>query len=423
MSEPSPAVGAVRGALTTSRHAGLLFDSVAELLGERGHLETAGQGSWRRLFRRDDDAEWLVPWPLLRLRLGGRMSFVTDWMQTGTGKPAPPVPTPPRREVRMRGLGPAELEIRDGDWHLTITYGEDGTVLETARSAELGAIASLAPGPDEAPDSEVQRLARRVCALDVASRGPARVRMPVPLPTGVEGIWHCARSALRRALFDGRVHATASWLAADGLAGTALAHGTSRDNVLSEWLRVACRVKPRRQTPEAPPPSFDLPPPGEGRELGDGSIILSGPPAADVPWPPLQPEDLPAAAVALRPLPAGPPPVGCWLRLLGERGSTALAVLRRDPDGLTIIGEEALAAVDLDLLDRHMDAAAAELAGRVSEVDWPADRPPLTCAVHGFRVAAGKLACDELQHSTEWDAAGLDGDRLAARVLRCRRLR
>jgi hypothetical protein len=351
------------------------------------------------------------------------MSFVTGWMQTGTGEPAPPEPTPPRREIRMRGLGPTELEIRDGPWQLTITYGEDGTVLETARSAELGALASLAPGGDEAPDSEVERLARRVCALAIQSRGPARVRMPVPLPSGVQGIWHCARNALRRALFDGQVPAAANWLAADGVTGSALAHGISRDHVLSEWLRVACRVKPRRQTPKDPPPPFDLPPPGEGRELGDGTFILSGPPAADVPWPELQPEDLPAAAVALRPLPATQPPVGSWLRLLGERGSTALAILRRDPDGFTIIGEDALATIDLDHLDGIMDAAATELAGRMPEIDWPVDRPPLTCAVHGFRTTAGQLACDEMQQTTGWDAAGLDGDRLAARVLRCRRLR
>ncbi len=421
MSELPPAVTAVRNALPTSRHAGLLCDAVAAQLGEGAWIETAGQGSWRRLFRRED-GEWLVPWPLLSLRLGGRMSFVTDWMNVGTGETAPPAPAPAQREVRLRGIGPAELEFRDGACELTITYGENGQVLETSRSAELGGLAALVPQAGEAPGSEVERLAVRVCALPVQDRGPARVRMPAPLPSGVQGVWHCARRALRRALFAGQVPGDASWIAADGIAGTAVAHGTSRETVLSRWLRTALRVKPSRPASDGAKPPVPLPPPGEARQLPDGSMILSGPPAGDVPWPSLLPEDLPVAAVELRPLPAAPPPVGRWLRVLGERGATALAALRRDDDGFTVIGEAALASLELQDLDERMDAAAEAIESRLPAMEWPADRPPLRWSVHAFRVDEGGLRCEALGQVTEWDGRDLDGDRVAGQVVRCRRI-
>lgn len=423
MTDPIPAIAAVRSALATSRHAELLFDAATALLGAHGHLETAGHGSWRRLFRRDDDdSQWLVPWPLLALRFGGRMSFVSEWMQTGTGEPVPAVPQE-QRAPRLRGLGPAELEIRDGPHQLTVTFGDAGTLLETSRSAELGALGSLLPAAGEAPGSAVERLAQRVAALPIGSRGPARLRLPVPLPSGVQGNWFCARRAMRRALFAGEVPASATWIAADGIAGTAIAQATSREGVLEAWLRQARRAPPQRPVPKRAQPPIELPPPGEARQLDDGSVVLAGPPAADVPWPRLAPDDIPVAAVELRPVPAQPPPLGRWLRLLGERGDTVLAALRTDADGCTIVGEDALAAIDLQRLDEGMDAAAAAMAARLPPFDWPADRPPLTCAVHGFSVRAGSLLCDETSQCADWDAGGLDGDRLAARVLRVRKLR
>jgi len=66
----------------------------------------------------------LVPWPVLELMFGSRNVFVADWMGLGDAVPVEPPPPPP--PPKLRGLGPGEIRIVDGDEHIEIEFNEEG---------------------------------------------------------------------------------------------------------------------------------------------------------------------------------------------------------------------------------------------------------------------------------------------------------
>jgi hypothetical protein len=398
----------------------MLFDAVAACLGEAAWQETANSGALRRLFRRDPvDPAQIVPWPVLVLSIGGRLAVVSDWMSVGDAPLDVPAPqaAPP---LKLRGLGPGEIRLADGDEFIEITYDDAGSKLETCRSHHAHPLAGLAPALAAAGANPTELLARYLAALDPSRHGPGRVLMPVAMPHGAAGVWQCGLRALRRALFDDGMARGVRWAVADGLTGTALAFGATREEALARWrAAVATRSPwPERRPPAQPPaePPTDLPP---------GTMLIRAP-SPDVPMPDAVPGNVPAVLVPLAPAPADPPASGSWTALLGARGATSFAACRRRREGFTLIGQHVLAAIDLDGLAAEMDRVDEEHEARIAEAlaNTPGGVVRRPCRTTSYHVReAGRLVFDTGGEGDAWHAGELDGDVVAHRVVRQRWVR
>jgi len=394
---PTP-VRTIRDAVPTLRHARMLFDMVVDALGERGLVETAGGGRRRTLLRRDGDR--VVPWPLLRLGIGDRLSTIVPITPGLSAEP----PTRPGKAPKLRGLGRGEVVVHDGPDTITVTYGDDGRWAETARSespdALRGVVATVAKGRAR----PVELVAEFVAALDPGRHGPGRVVVPVPVPH-VPSVWTRGLHALREALFDDRVPRDAEWVVADGFAGTAIAWGATRDEALGRWREEVQRVRPRPPVRKAPP---QPPPPG--------ALTITAP-AADVPQPEPTPENTPAVVI-----PVAPPPEGPWVRLLGRFGKTRHALRLDDRRGFTLVGDRVVDLVETRDLAERLDAVplpdAPMREGRAE---------PLTSRLVTYRVVDEDARVPvtpsfaEAQYAPAFKARALDGDRLRRRAVRqCR---
>ena len=417
---------AIRDTIHTVRHAKMLFEMVADLLGERCLIETAEGGRRRFLFVREESgADRIVPWPLVSLRIGGRLSTVALlWAPPGTPEEPPPRPG---RVPRLRGLGPGEVIIHDGAQFVTVTYGADGRWVETSKGKEpaelTGAVSAVAKGTGP----RVELLANYVASLDVARHGPGRIQLPVPLP-GCAGIWQRGLSAIRVALFDDRIPSAARWIVADGWAGTALAWGTTRDEALEAWRADVERNQPRppRSGQSRPATEDSVERRGEWPDEVTIEMKLSAPPS-DIPQPDPLPENTPAVLIPLEPPPRAAPPWGSWTRLLGRFGTTVPAALRREADGFTLVGDRLAESIDLDDLDARLDAVALPPmppapAGR----DAHRRRAKSLVVIYTFVDPATGVPMTPYASQTSrgpaFDPATLDGDDLRWKVVRGRRL-
>lgn len=412
-SGPPDSVRAAAAALASRRHAELLFDAVAAQLGDTGLLETANGGAIRRLFRRDPvDPMQIVPWPVLELNIGDRFGVVTDWMPVGDVPFAAPGPQP-APPPRLRGLGPGEIRLADGDEHIEIVYNDQGARLETCRSHHPHPLAGLAPALAAQGANPIELLARFLDTLDPSRHGPSRVLMPAAMPHGAAGVWRVGLRALRRALFDGGVARGASWAVADGLTGTALGFGSTREQALSSWRAAVAARSPWPEPSPAPEPPPEVPP---------GTMLIHAP-SPDVRIPDAVPENVPAALVPLQPAPADRPAFGSWTTLLGARGATSFAACRRKREGFTLIGQYVLASVDLDRLgaemDRIDDSHEAQFREVIARTPGGVERRPCRTTTYHVRDE-GRLAFEGASEGTAWHADELDGDVVARRAVRQR---
>lgn len=256
---PPAAVRAAAAALRSRGHE-MLFDAVAAQIGDAAWRETANGGATRRLSRRDPiDPSQIVPWPVLELSIGGRFGVVTDWMPVGdvplAATDPPPQPPPPK----LRGLGPGEVRLVDGDEHVEIVYGDDGAMLGTCRSHHPRPLAGLAPALAAEGANPIELLARFIGALDPSRHGPGRVFMPAAMPHGVEGVWRCGLGALRRAPFRDGVPRGANWAVAAGLTGTVLGFAAAREQALRRWRAAVAARSPWLEPKTVPEPPFEVP--------------------------------------------------------------------------------------------------------------------------------------------------------------------
>lgn len=409
---PPDSVRAAAAALRSRRHAEMLFNAVVDLMGDAAWQETANGGAIRRLFRRSPvQPTQIVPWPVLELTFGSRNVFVADWMGLGDAVPVePPAPPPP---PKLRGLGPGEIRLVDGDEHIEIAFNEEGAKFETCRSHHAHPLAGLAPALAAAGGNPIELLARFVASLDPSRHGPGRVHLPVAMPHGAAGVWQCGLRALRRALFSDGVNRGADWAVADGLTGSALGFHASREQALSGW-----RAAVAARSPWPEPRPVEEPP----EELPPGTMLLRGP-SPDVPMPDRVPGNAPAAVVRLAATPASPPSFGSWVALLGARGATCFAACRRKRTGFTLIGQDVLAAVDLDQVDVEMDRVDGDQEARMHEViaNAPGGAQRWPCRTTIYRVGDdGRLVFDTSSESPAWHAGDLDGDVIAHRIVRQR---
>ncbi len=405
---------AIRDALPTRVHAEMLFDQVADLLGPAAWIDTFNQGKRRELCRRDPrDPDRIIPWPLVMLGIGGRLSTII-------GGPQIP-PSRPGRAPRLHGLGPGEICLQDGPHAIIVTYGEDGRWAEVLRQGppETHAAAGAALSRKSAPPVEI--LAEYAAGLDAGRHGPGRLLLPLPFPDGARALWMHGRRLLCDALYTGRIPDEAAWAVSDSFTGDAVAWGGTPGEALSAWRAEVERVRPWTPKPEAPPPIPNREGPQE-----DGKIVLIGP-SADTPMPDRSPAHTPAVLVSLAPPPDTPPPVGTWKRMLGNQGATTRHLFRPDPGGFTLFGERLLSVLPLAEIDARMDRAdAARDALKIEFPSWPDDRPPLTCFGRVYRLvddATGTVVEPFLEGQSGravFQASEYDGDLLQWRALRVR---
>lgn len=417
----------IRDAVPTSRHAQMLFDMVSARLGELAVVETANEQTHLTLYRREAaDADAIIPWPLLRLGLRGRLSTVVV-LAAPPGTPDEPPPRP-GKAPKLRNLGPGEIELHDGPHKITVTYGKDGRWIETARSmdaeAHTGAIDAIAAGGAQ----PTELLATYVADLDLARHGPARVLRPAPLPGGVASAYNTGLFALRDALFDEHVPPDAAVAVADGFSGAALAWGETVEEALDGWRAVVRGEQPEPHIPE--PPTEPEPDEVVRHEIGPGlfgaTVSVRGP-EPDVPWPDFVPANTPAVIVPLARCPYETNEWGTWTRLLGPHGETTFALVRRDLEGCTIVGAQLVPILDLETLEAQLDRADVLTSLPIApRTDWPAHLPTLNSGTVTYQ-----LVDDDTREPIEPRAVAgrqthgfvtreLDGAALAWRVMRQR---
>ncbi len=373
----------IRVAIPTSRHAQMLFDMVVSRLGDLAVVETANDKAQFTLYRREGlDTAAIIPWPLLRLGVKGRLSTVV-MLAAPPGTPDEPPPRP-GKAPKLRNLGPGEIEIHDGPHRITVTYGDDGRWMETSRSkdedAHVGVIDALVRGGAQ----PTELLAQYVERLDLARHSSARVLRPSPLPGGIGSAWRRGLYAIRDGLFDERLPADATCAVADGFTGAALAWAASEEEALASWREMIEREQPKPHIPETQPePEADS---ITRREEAPGVFSAHGRisgPTPDVPWPEFTPENTPAVIIPLERCQRDPQDWGSWTRLLGPHGETTFALLRRDLDGCTLVGDRLVDVVDLDEIEGVLDRA--DVMSHVSiepRADWPEHLPSLnSCSV------------------------------------------
>ncbi len=379
-------VTVIRDAMPTSRHARMLFDMVVARLGDQAVVETADGGARLELYRREGpESDAIIPWPLLRMGLKGRLGTIVV-LTAPPGESGEPPPRP-GKAPKLRNLGPAEIEIHDGPHRITVTYGEDGRWIETTRSqaddAHAAVIAAMARGEAQPTES----MAAYVEGIDLARHGSARVLRPAPLPGGVASVWCAGLYAVRDALFEERIPPDATCAVVDGFSGSALAWGSSLEEVLSAWREMVEREQPRPPVPdvpeEEPEPDF-LERGEEAPGVYRAQVRISGP-TPDVSWPEAVPANTPAVLALLDTCHHPSGDWGRWIRLLGPYGETTFALLRRTMDGCVIVGEHLAGIVDLAEVESILDGAdgTSGLSEGPRE-DWPAHHPTLNSTTQTY---------------------------------------
>lgn len=387
-----PVVDALRANAPTSRHAEMLFDLLVDLLGDQAVVTTENDRTLRKLFRRDAvHADQIVPWPVAQLSVRGRIGWVSPTYDSATGEIVPEPERPPGKASKLRGLGPAEIELYDGSAKVAILYGDDGGFREASlndltpnRFQELlAAIASK-----RAPPAEL--IASCLAMFDPGRHGPGRVRMPVPMPSGPLGVWWAGLVSARRALYAGNVPPDARFVVADGVAGGVVGVGRTLEAATAAFEAQVANQPPKTPTgwetawddydddgnllhrgrhprPGEPPPWEDDNPWESGEpsqpeakpkpgvvEMEDGSLRMTGP-KADIPFPEMTVATVPSVVIALAGSPTVPPPFGRWERTIGAKGATAHVARLAGPEGFLQIGEGVLWRADPRTLDDTLD--------------------------------------------------------------------
>jgi hypothetical protein len=377
-------VNALKAALPTSRHAEMLLEAVTAALGNRAHIETANEGQRTQIFVRDrSDREWIVPWPLLQFSRGRRLAHIigAEGPPTDATPPAGDGPPP-----RLRHLTAGELAISDGIHEVAFTYGEDGRVAEVMRSGPEESLAAAGEALGRGSGNAVEVLADHLAGLDIGRVGPGRVLLPPTCPTTVGGAWSVSLSAIRDGLLDGGVDPSARRVGADGYVGSVLRMGADRREVFGRCREGIERLRPCPPKPKPPPT------PEAMAEMGvEGFFMLTGP-TPDAPRVEPSPENTPVGMTSLAPLPDAPPPFGCWMHLLDDRGASSAAIMLREESGLLVVGARAL-RVPFDPASLHaMLDDADRVWDRVNEDDaweWPSGLPALDSEARSYSLQSG----------------------------------
>jgi hypothetical protein len=474
------AVAALQRSLPTMEHAAQLQAALVDALGARA-WEDPDRALSRRLFVGEAGApEWLIPVPLAELHFADQDLVVELQLPVALAQGAPPprpVAAPPPTPAAPLDLAPRTasmragwLRIAEGRRFVLLVYGANGQIQQftltggdpftiarhaadrpfaldpTARPPAVPPPSLLCRGDLDPGGHPIADLARMAAALDPGADLPVRIRLPAPLPHGPQIAWGRVVGPLRRALWEARVPDGARHLAADAFLGNAIAWGASRDEAVGRLeTQIAAGEAPNPvewnvralETHGAPQPPAEAVLP-DGRRVAHLNLQVPVELPTQLTWP-SGPAHTPAVALPL-PAPPGEPPAAFaragfsrWVRLLGDSGAIAHALVRDDPNGCTVVGEGVLDLVDPaaleGLLDAHDQAASAPWDGKPAQNPWRAPSRRVhyhvwdavrRCAIPPIAPpsAPGLPAHPEIDQGPP--AALLDGDAVKWQVVRYR---
>ncbi len=400
----------VAAALPTSRHAGLLFDAVAESVGEAGLVIVSDGGRRRSLHLRDPRGDgWIVPWPLVDLGDGQRLTSTNELTllqllgpHASSDSDESSLPGRP-----MRGLRRGEILFGEEPTIVNATFSDEGMRIlpgpasvpplvrsdDPARVAEL--VRRLQPVEPSGTGTPTERLASCIARLDPGRDNPGRLRWVDSMSAPPSMVWMFGLMGLRGSLWNGSAAPGAGWL---------LPSGKLAD------------------------------------EEDDEAVDEDGDPMPS--WGGLEPRAM-AQVPAQRPdseVPAGWRAVGFtrWVRMMGFRGRIVHALVRGAlPIPITIVGERLVSTLDPRELDAmlewvHVEAGLPPLAnGAGPPPSVPAHDPNTvvvggrldhTCVVYG-PDARGVFARQYQNWDSELSLSWLEGDWLTHRILRIERVR
>jgi hypothetical protein len=268
------------------------FEATAARLQRSGWIDPSGEREHRRLHVRDpEDARAIFVRPMLALRVaGGIMTGPTISTRPEGEAPVVPIDAPegwlpgqpywdlpePPADVIPKGadMHGGQFRIADGEAYYAVRYDAKGVKFETSERGGDHMAAYLFGAtrpwqldptvePPQAPpirlllrdDLDVQgwpteRLAEALARLADGNHTPARVLLPEDLPGGVVGCWHRAQEPLRRWLWQ-QPPEWHGWVAIDGLDGSAIGHGASREQAERACRAAIATAQPRHTV--APP--------------------------------------------------------------------------------------------------------------------------------------------------------------------------
>ncbi|MCB9833577.1 MAG: hypothetical protein H6807_13995 [Planctomycetes bacterium] len=398
----------VKKAIPTSRHAELLFDLVLDYLQEGAFVVSADQGSDRTIYLRDETGSWIAPWPLLKLTLGRRGSFVGIPGELSNEVPGESGAAP----SRLKNLQGGEIEIYGAEGRFAITYASDGQACETSRSGDE-TVAALARALDVGGGNPVDLLALFIASRNAPAEAPGRVRLTEGAAVGLMMAWRTGLAAMRRALFFTSASKQGTWIAADGYAGTAIGTGATRKEAVE-----ACREQVRLLGPVPPEPRRQPELSAEVlAEMGFGDAQLISTPAEDRERGAATIENTP---IVMTSVPAVSEMGGRSVVLLDEKGRGYGASVFEREGGLTIIEHGVIDQVDLEGLEEQIEAAIVEWNERRGpEPSWPEGLPPLRSKSWMLDVGpGGELRVCGSSATPEFDPGALDGAQLHERGLR-----
>lgn len=454
-----------------------LRDQVVAVMGDRLVPDVmAGKGN-SLLFLRDRDVPaFVISHPLLMLDANvpppPPIPMAPLELPEHLRAKEPPEP-PPERPRILPGPDkfPGKLKLAEGPAYIEISYGEDGTKVETVQSggdtwtwgyhhedrpfavdpfakpAQYPPVGLYCRGDLDPAGHDIDTLAGMVAELDPGRFVKGRVYVPVPTPGGASGCWMRGLWRLREALWDGRIgEDEAGWVVIDAWTGSVAVVGATLADAFAAWkeaVAAAQPLPPRDPKPAAMPDTPDEEPSSEYDEekktarFSTGTIHFVSVPRVTLDWPEARPENVPAIAVPLAtaaPIPAGWGGYGFTrrLRLIGEHGEVCTAFVRDEGDGaFTLIGEGAIPALDPTTLDAELDRIDDDRRRDIEETWFPGRPSPYTNPEYPW-VSPGYRAWDDLGRTPKlreggigWSAdvvpRDLDADHLRWMIKRARR--
>lgn len=303
---------------------------------------------------------------------------------------------------------------------------EPYTLDPQARPPQVGPV-SLLLSPD-LRDGGIppEELARLVLAMRPEQADLGRVLVPVVQPGNVIGAWTRGLWNLRVAEWEGRVGDEGGWAVIDAWNGSAVATGATFDDAVEAWHREVRSVQPLPpvERPASPPPepAPDEPaaPPkaGENVAVGMFSMKIEIHPPVLMDWPAPRPGNVPAIAVPLPPPPAVPDALATvgftrTVRFIGEHGEVGFGFVRDEPQGFTMIGDDALGAVDVGTLESEIERVDTQV--QQTWVDYFGRGDPWKTPRHPVQVS-GYRVWDDLGRNREFREGGIGWqDELAPR--------
>lgn len=435
------AVAALRRSLPSFRDASHLFDLVEAGLGERAERDPWATPNERCLLLRDPEhPSWYLPRRLIYLQedyrapdpLPMHVELPERIKRIVARQKAKEPPPAPKEEVVVPlspGGRPGRLCVYEGPAYVDLTFGERGELgacmMTAGDPTSLGAgdepftldpeLRSSPPPPlslllqDEALGEGVgvEVLAALVLGLHPERADRGRVHLPAVQPGTVTGAWTRGLWNLREAEWAGRVPDEPGWLLIDAWNGAAVTTGPTLPEAFAAWQALVREVQPlppveapAAEVPEPEPPEPPEPAAAPREDVvvaATGMIRLELHPPVRLDWPTPRPEHVPAVAVPVPARPPVPPSLVALgftrtLRLFGEHGETGHAWIREDPEGLTVIGDDALPVLVLDTLEADLDRIDART--REEWVDWGGRGNPWTNPQYPVHLSSYRVRDD-----------------------------